>query len=76
MNNANVVTNFTVYLADGADSENASDLLEESMDAMFSYEEDTFTITTMSSIEDTMNNMLSMVSTLLAGIASIALVVH
>lgn len=75
MNNANVVTNFTVYLAEGSDSEKASDLLEEAMDAMFSYEEDTFTITTMSSIEDTMNNMLSMVSTLLAGIASIALVV-
>lgn len=75
MNNANVVTNFTVYLAEGVDSEKASDLLEETMDAMFSYEEDTFTITTMSSIEDTMNSMLSMVSTLLAGIASIALVV-
>ena len=45
------------------------------MDAMFSYEEDTFTVTTMSSIEDTMNTMLSMVSTLLAGIASIALIV-
>ena len=75
MNNANVVTSFTVYLADGTDSEAASDILEEKLDAMFSYEEDCYTITTMSSIEDTMNEMLSMVSTLLAGIASIALVV-
>lgn len=75
MNNANVVTSFTVYLAEGVDSEAAADVLESSMDAMFSYEDDCFTITTMSSIEDTMNEMLSMVSTLLAGIASIALVV-
>ncbi len=75
MNNANVVTSFTVYLAEGTDSESASSILEEKLDAMFSYEEDCYTITTMSSIEDTMNDMLSMVSTLLAGIASIALVV-
>ena len=75
MNNANVVTSFTVYLADGADSEKASATLTETMDRMFSFEEDCFTVTTMSGIEDTMNSMLSMVSTLLAGIASIALVV-
>ena len=74
MNSANVVTSCTVYLTDGADSEQASSLLEEKLDALFSFEEDCFTITTMSGIEDTMNSMMSMVSTLLAGIASIALV--
>lgn len=75
MNNENVVNSFTVYLADGVDSETAADMIEATMDAMFSYEEDCFTITTMSSIEDTMESMLSMMSALLAGIASIALVV-
>lgn len=75
MNNANEVTSFTIYLADDADSEEASNVLEEALDIMFSFEEDCFTITTMSSIEDTMESMLSMVSTLLAGIASIALLV-
>ena len=75
MNNANVVTSFTVYLADGVDSDTAEEALENAMDPMFSYEDDTFTITTMSSIEDTMEEMLGMVSALLAGIASIALVV-
>ena len=60
MNNANAVTSFTVYLAEGTDSEKASGVLEEKLDAMFSYEEDCYTITTMSSIEDTMNEMLSM----------------
>ena len=75
LNNANVVTNFTVYLAAGLDSETASDALESELDALFSYEEDCFEITNMSSIEDTMEQMLGMVSALLAGIASIALVV-
>ena len=75
MNNESVVTSFTVYLADGIDSETAADQIETEMDAMFSYEDDCFTITTMSSVEDTMESMLSMMSALLAGIASIALVV-
>ena len=75
MNNASDVTSFTVYLADGADSEAAADSIEATMDAMFSYEEDCFTVTTMSGIEDTMEEMLSMMTALLAGIASIALVV-
>ena len=75
LNNANVVTSFTVYLEDGEDSEEAADVLESALDAMFSFEEDTFTVTTMSSIEDTMNEMLGMMATLLAGIASIALIV-
>ena len=75
MNNESDVTSFTVYLAEGTDSETASARIEAVMDEMFSFEDDCFTITTMSSIEDTMNSMLSMVSTLLAGIASIALVV-
>lgn len=75
MNNESVVTSFTVYLADGADSETTADAIEAEMDIMFSYEDDCFTVTTMSSIEDTMEEMLSMMTALLAGIASIALVV-
>ena len=75
LNSANVVTSFTVYLAAGQDSEAASSALEAELDAMFSYEEDCFEIMDMSSIEDTMEQMLGMVSALLAGIASIALVV-
>ena len=75
MNNSSDVTSFTVYLADGLDSEAAASSIEATMDAMFSYEEDCFTVTTMSGIEDTMEEMLSMMTALLAGIASIALVV-
>ena len=75
MNNVNEVTSFTVYLTEGQDSEEAADIIEAEMDVMFSYEEDCFTITTMSGIEDTMEEMLNMMTALLAGIASIALVV-
>ena len=75
MNNANVVTSLTVYLSDGEDSEQALNQIEAAMDAMFSYEDGCFTITAMSSVEDTMEQMLGMMTALLAGIASIALVV-
>ena len=75
LNSANVVNSFTVYLKPGTDSEAASDEIEAKMDEMFSFEDDCFTITTMSGIEDTMESMLSMMSALLAGIASIALIV-
>jgi len=75
LNNVNVVTSFTVYLADGVDSETGTTLIEAELDRMFSFEEDCFTVTNMSGVEDTMESMLNMVSALLAGIASIALVV-
>ena len=75
MNSANEVTAFTVYMAEGVTSKEASSAVEAAMDAMFSFEEDCFTVTTMDAIEDTMQTMMGMMTTLLAGIASIALVV-
>ena len=75
LNNESEITSFTVYVADNVTSDDATTVLENTLDAMFSYEDDTYTITSMSSIEDTMESMLSMVSTLLSGIASIALIV-
>ena len=75
INNSNEVNSFTVYLADGEDSEAAKTEIENLMDQIFDFEEDCFTVTSMASIEETMNTMLGMMSTLLAGIASIALVV-
>ena len=75
MNGQSLVTGITVYMADPDASESVKATLEEHLDALFSYEDDTYTITTMDSIESTMDSMLSMMSALLAGIASIALVV-
>lgn len=75
MKSSNEVTSFTVYIADGVSSDSASDAIEASMDSMFSFEDDCFTITTMSAVEDIMDTMLGMMTSLLAGIASIALLV-
>ena len=75
MNNESLVTSFTVYLADGVDSDDAEEIIGPAMDAMFSYEEDCYSIITMSAVEDAMAQMLSMMAALLGGIASIALVV-
>lgn len=74
MNNESAVTSFTVYLADGADSAAAASRIEAVMDEMFSYEDDCFDHA-LSGVEDAMEEMLSMMTALLAGIASIALVV-
>ncbi len=75
LNSTNVVTSFTVHMADGYESSEVKEILENAMDPIFSYEEDTYTIASMESIEEAMQSMLSMMSTMLAGIASIALVV-
>ena len=75
INNSRDITSFTIYLKEGTDSEAAAAEIEELMDALFDYEDDCFTVTTMSSIEDTMKTIMEMMSTLLAGIASIALIV-
>ena len=75
MNSASEVTSFTVYFAEGATSSEVSDELEAALDAQFSFEEDCYTITTMDAIENTMATMTGMMTTLLAGIASIALIV-
>ena len=75
LNSTNVVTSFSVYMAEGYGSKEVQEAVENTMDPIFSYEEDTFTVTSMESIEEMMQTMLSMMSTMLAGIASIALVV-
>jgi len=74
-NNVREITSFTVYLADGTDSEDVASEVEDKMDVLFDFEDDCFTVTTMSSIEETMETMTNMMSSLLAGIASIALIV-
>ena len=75
MNGQSLLSGITVYMDDADASAQVQSALEDYLDALFSYEDDTYTITTMDSIESTMDSMLSMMSALLAGIASIALVV-
>lgn len=75
LNGETLVTSITVYMDDADASDAVEAQLEEKLDEIFAYEDDTFTITTMDSIESTMDSMMSMMSALLGGIASIALVV-
>ena len=75
VNNSNEVTSFTVYLKEGADSKAAQTEIEDAMDVLFDYEEDCYTVASMETIEDTMKSTTTMLSSLLAGIASIALLV-
>ena len=75
VNNSDEVTSFTVYLKEGVESDAAQSEIEDAMDKLFDYEEDCFTVSSMESIEDTMNSMATMLSSLLAGIVSIALLV-
>ena len=75
MNGETLVTSLTLYLGDANAAEAVEAELETCLDAIFDYEDDTYSITTMESIADTMESMLSMMSALLGGIASIALLV-
>lgn len=75
MNGESLVTNLTIYIDSAESSSLVETELEPVLNALFSYEDDTYTITTMDAIEDTMSSMLSMMSMLLGGIASIALLV-
>ncbi|MBO7663624.1 MAG: ABC transporter permease [Clostridia bacterium] len=75
VNNSNEVTSFTVYLKEGAESSAAQAQIEETMDVIFDFEEDCYTVASMETIEERMETMTTMMSSLLAGIASIALLV-
>ncbi|MDO4546656.1 MAG: ABC transporter permease [Clostridia bacterium] len=75
LDNTTDVTSFTVYLTDANLQEQVESSLESVLDAMFSYEEDTYTITNMDALQETMDSMMSMMSGLLGGIASISLLV-
>ena len=75
MNGETLVTSLTLYIDDANAAEVVEAELETCLDAIFDYEDDTYSITTMESTADTMESMLSMMSALLGGIASIALLV-
>ena len=75
MNGETLVTSLTVYIDDANAAEAVESELETALDVIFDYEDDAYSITTMESIADTMESMLSMMSALLGGIASIALLV-
>lgn len=64
-----------MYMEDGADTDAVIDDVEAVLGRAFNYKEDSFAVTNMESLLDMMHDMQNMMQTMLAGIASIALLV-
>ena len=69
------VATVEVYVTDPNETDAAIDEMERTLDAIFNYKDDTYTIINLESVTDALNLMTSMMTSLLVGIASIALVV-
>lgn len=69
------VTNVDVYFSDAAYSEQVKTDLEAVLDEIFHYKDDTYSVTSLDSLIETMEDMSTMLTTMLAGIASISLLV-
>ena len=75
MIHSNSVTSLGVYIRDTDRTDETIDDMEGVLNAAFNYKDDAYRIINLESLLDTMNTMLGMMTTMLAGIASIALLV-
>lgn len=75
MNGMGVVNNLTLYITDTSQTDATISLLEERLNGIFNYRDQAFNILNLDSLLDTMDTITGMMTTLLAGIASIALLV-
>ena len=75
MNKSAYITSLDVYVENTDYTDDVIDDLENLLYAAFNYHDDTYRIINMESLLDTMNTMMSLMTGLLAGIASIALLV-
>ena len=64
-----------MYMEDGVDTDAVIDDVEAVLGQAFNYKADSFAVTNMESLLDMMHDMQNMMQTMLAGIASIALLV-
>lgn len=69
------VSTLEVYVTDPDETDAAIEEMESVLDGVFNYKDDTYSIINMESMTEAMNLMTSMMTSLLVGIASIALVV-
>ena len=69
------INSLDVYVSDTDYTDQVVEELEDALYAAFNYHDDTYTVINMESLLDTMNTMMSLMTGLLAGIASIALLV-
>ena len=69
------VSTLEIYLDDPDKTDETIEEMESVLDAIFNYKDNAYMIINMESMTDAMNLMMSMMTSLLVGIASIALVV-
>ncbi len=75
LTNMHSVTNVEVYIQDTDYTDQTVDDLETVLNAAFNYKNDSYSVINMESLLDTMNMMMDVMTGLLAGIASISLLV-
>ena len=75
LTNMHSVTNVEVYIQDTDYTDQTVDDLETVLNAAFNYKDDSYSVINMESLVDTMNMMMDVMTGLLAGIASISLLV-
>jgi len=69
------INSLTVYLKDTALADDTIDDMEELLNGVFNYRDNTFSILNIDTLLDAMDTITGMMTTVLAGIASIALLV-
>lgn len=69
------INNLDVYVNENYDTTQVEEALRSKLDGFYNEAEDSYSVLNMESLMDTMSSIQSMLSTMLAGIASIALVV-
>ncbi len=75
LSGSNYIRSVEVYVEDTDKTDQVVDELEAALTAMFNYRDDTYSIINMESLLSTMDTMISLMTALLAGIASISLLV-
>ena len=75
MSGSNAVNSLTVYLSDTDQADETIAKMEELLDATFNYRDHTYNIINIDTLLDAMDTITSKMTTVLAGIASIALLV-
>ena len=75
LSGTSTIRSLTLYLKDSSISSDTVDDVEEILNSAFNYRDNSFMLMNLDSLLDTMNSITGMMTTMLAGIASIALLV-
>ncbi len=75
LSGTSTIRSLTLYLKDSSISSDTVDEVEEILNSAFNYRDHSFMLMNLDSLLDTMNSITGMMTTMLAGIASIALLV-